>query len=389
MSIGWKCVAAALTAANLVVASAATADDLETQAKALKIISETATDICNTILQEGSSQSAELSGAVQAKLAGAISKIANLGIEGSGKYNTTEFKGVMQHDLAEAIKSNAECKLNVLKVLQEKMLEHKQSQSTTVPADFLKELRIEKWKRTSVTYVKSLLGTPNFEDEITAQFDRDGYMITVGFYPDNVRAFGTKGEVFGVKVMIDQQTSFDRRATIRFDGVDKRIKPNAVLGTTPLAQFRTDDCNVWYHGTLKSKADVFSYTCEFFTPDGTGGLKFYLDSGDDDLVWKCFALRNYYDKKGLEEEIPTEADAVMKKSLQAELKDLVDVPSGDQVKNFEAELKVQGKTWIDKRGYVADRIYQQTSSFLVSGVQFSNSLGPDLDNEQEMAPFRH
>jgi hypothetical protein len=108
--------------AGLMLPMSATADDLETQARALKVIRETAADICNTVAQEGTSQLLELSGNVKAKLGGAVAKIADLGIEGAGKYRTEEFKGLLQQELATAIKDNANCRLEVLKLLQEKML---------------------------------------------------------------------------------------------------------------------------------------------------------------------------------------------------------------------------------------------------------------------------
>jgi hypothetical protein len=98
------------------------AQDLETQARALKVIRETAADICNTIAQEGGSQVVELSGDVKAKLGGAVAKIADLGVQGAGKYKSEEFRGPLHHELAAAIKDNATCRLEVLKLLQEKML---------------------------------------------------------------------------------------------------------------------------------------------------------------------------------------------------------------------------------------------------------------------------
>ena len=100
----------------------ARADDVVAQANALKLISETATDICSTIEKEGSSQSTELSGNVKAKLGGVISKIADLGVEGAGKFSSAEYRNVLQQDLAKTLQSNADCKLSVFKLLQEKMI---------------------------------------------------------------------------------------------------------------------------------------------------------------------------------------------------------------------------------------------------------------------------
>ena len=102
--------------------TAKAADDLQRQADALKLIRETAADICSTIQHEGSDQNVELSGNAKAKLSGALSKIADLGIEGAAKFKKDEFKGVLQTELAAVIRDNANCRLEVLKLLNEKLL---------------------------------------------------------------------------------------------------------------------------------------------------------------------------------------------------------------------------------------------------------------------------
>ena len=100
----------------------AAADDIERQARALKLIRDTAADICNTIQQDGSTKDLELSGTAKAKVDGALSKIADLGIEGSANFKSDQFKGVLHQELATAIRDNANCRLEVLKLLNEKLL---------------------------------------------------------------------------------------------------------------------------------------------------------------------------------------------------------------------------------------------------------------------------
>jgi hypothetical protein len=102
--------------------NASYADDIDTQRRALQLIRDTAADICTTVAREGSSQSAELSGDVKAKLGGVIGKVVDLGIEGAGKYASSEYKNVLQKDLATLIQSNTNCRLDVFKLLQEKMI---------------------------------------------------------------------------------------------------------------------------------------------------------------------------------------------------------------------------------------------------------------------------
>ena len=100
----------------------ARADDVVAQARALKLISESATEICNTVETEGHSRNAELSGNVKAKLGGVLGQIADLGVDGAGKLTSAEYRNVLQQDLAKTLQSNADCKLSVFKLLQEKMI---------------------------------------------------------------------------------------------------------------------------------------------------------------------------------------------------------------------------------------------------------------------------
>jgi hypothetical protein len=55
-------------------------------------------------------------------LGGVIGKVLDLGIEGAGKYASSEYKNVLQKDLATLIQSNTNCRLDVFKLLQEKMI---------------------------------------------------------------------------------------------------------------------------------------------------------------------------------------------------------------------------------------------------------------------------
>jgi hypothetical protein len=71
---------------------AANAQDLAQQSAALKEIRETAADICYTVEQEGQRSESELSGKVQAQLNGAISKLAELSIEGAGNLKNQQYQ---------------------------------------------------------------------------------------------------------------------------------------------------------------------------------------------------------------------------------------------------------------------------------------------------------
>jgi hypothetical protein len=98
------------------------AQDLEAQTKALRVISAFAAETCNHFALEGNSTSLELSGDVKAQLQGLIAQVAGLGITGAGKYKNDAFKNILHEQLADALKTSSTCKLEVFKVLQEKMV---------------------------------------------------------------------------------------------------------------------------------------------------------------------------------------------------------------------------------------------------------------------------
>ena len=98
------------------------AQDIGAQQAALKDIRETAADICYTIPQRGDQSDLHLSGEVDAKLAGVISRIADLGIKGAGELKNQHYQGVLREQLAATLKESADCKRDVFKILVDKML---------------------------------------------------------------------------------------------------------------------------------------------------------------------------------------------------------------------------------------------------------------------------
>lgn len=103
-------------------AVSARADDLDRQIKALQVIREYAAETCASVAQEGSSQNVELSGEAKAKLGGVFGKLADLGFDGGGSYKSKAYKGVLQNQLAAAIKNSSDCRLEVLRLLRTTLL---------------------------------------------------------------------------------------------------------------------------------------------------------------------------------------------------------------------------------------------------------------------------
>jgi hypothetical protein len=100
----------------------ALAQDFAQQKEALKVIRETAADICYTVRQQGQQSETQLSGEVQAKLNTVIAKVADLGIKGAGELKSKEYQGVLQEQLAATLAHSADCKKDVFDKLVERML---------------------------------------------------------------------------------------------------------------------------------------------------------------------------------------------------------------------------------------------------------------------------
>jgi hypothetical protein len=100
----------------------ARAETLDVQQKALELITNTADKICNVVSTRGEVNSAEAKGGVTASLNGLLSKLAEIGVTGSGAINTETYQKVVRQDLADTLKDNAACKLKVFDTLQTKLL---------------------------------------------------------------------------------------------------------------------------------------------------------------------------------------------------------------------------------------------------------------------------
>lgn len=97
--------------------------NLEENEKALKVISDFADRICDEIPLQGESGSIKLSGDAKAELSGLFKKLANLGIEGAGTYQKSDYQGVLQEDLVEILNDSRDCKLKIFKELKSIILD--------------------------------------------------------------------------------------------------------------------------------------------------------------------------------------------------------------------------------------------------------------------------
>lgn len=93
-----------------------------TQTDALNAITDTAAKICNTVPTSGERDSAEVKGDVKAEVSGLLKKLGDLGISGTGRYTHDDYVGVVQEQLAAALKHNSDCRLTVFMALQGKLM---------------------------------------------------------------------------------------------------------------------------------------------------------------------------------------------------------------------------------------------------------------------------
>lgn len=89
---------------------------------ALDDIQEFVGSICQSTTDSGASETIDRSGAVSLKLSGLLNKLANIGIEGAAEYQKSDYKGVLQKDLAAVLSKDSDCKKDLSKMLIEKLI---------------------------------------------------------------------------------------------------------------------------------------------------------------------------------------------------------------------------------------------------------------------------
>lgn len=107
--------------ANFQPASASS--HLELQIEALGIILESAEKLCTRIRTEGARTQLEIEGAADAELSTLLERIVGLGIEGSAKYQSDEYSGLLRDDVANIIIHTDQCRLSVFNRLAGVFLE--------------------------------------------------------------------------------------------------------------------------------------------------------------------------------------------------------------------------------------------------------------------------
>jgi hypothetical protein len=91
----------------------------------LSAITDTADKICGIVATSGSLTNVKVQGDVRAELNGLAKRLADLGISGNAQYSSSTYEGLVQQDLATALKDVRDCKLKVFNTLQEKLIVRK------------------------------------------------------------------------------------------------------------------------------------------------------------------------------------------------------------------------------------------------------------------------
>ncbi len=97
-------------------------DNLDKQKEALNVIADIADRICNKVSFTGNSENLELTGTAKVELNSLLKKLVDLGIEGTAKYQKSEYENVLHKDLQALLEDNSKCKLEVFKDLKDKLL---------------------------------------------------------------------------------------------------------------------------------------------------------------------------------------------------------------------------------------------------------------------------
>jgi hypothetical protein len=117
--------------------SARAQSNLDDQKRALDAIAAFADRLCPVVKDKGSTTSLELTGQAKVELNKLLKQLADAGVTGAAKYQTTETEGVLQKDLSSAMKSSQDCRIAVFKELNSKLvpsqLTSRRTQSAVVP----------------------------------------------------------------------------------------------------------------------------------------------------------------------------------------------------------------------------------------------------------------
>ena len=162
----------AIAVAGLTLASATCAQDLEREARALKLMTETANSICQN-KSTGRSTSVQVQGGAKAEVSKLVKQLADLGVSGAITWTETSYDNVLQKDLASALERSTQCAERIFNSLRSHLLPapipggNRYKPAATLTQDGLK-VAVEECRFTSggfvacTFFITSLNGTIDF-----------------------------------------------------------------------------------------------------------------------------------------------------------------------------------------------------------------------------------
>lgn len=78
--------------------------------------------VCKSTEDSGHTQSTGLTGEIKAEFSGLLKSLANLGVVGKAEHQNSDYKGVLQQDLASILSKDADCRSDLSKMLIDKLI---------------------------------------------------------------------------------------------------------------------------------------------------------------------------------------------------------------------------------------------------------------------------
>ena len=139
-------------------------NQLDTQAKGLKIIIDFSERLCAVPI-ESKSSNLELSGGIKIDLGKITKQLADLGFSGAAKYQSSKSQGVLQKDITGLLKKGIDCKMEIFKILEAKLLTKVKPtkplpKAKPKPAEPLLRISYQKWEHEIIVVFENIGDAP-------------------------------------------------------------------------------------------------------------------------------------------------------------------------------------------------------------------------------------
>lgn len=161
--------------------------DFNSKKKVLELIADFADRTCQNIPLKGSGEDIDIYGETKIELSGLFKSLANLGIKGEGKYNSSSYEGVLREDLSSLVKNRNDCKLDILKLLKKEFLSNSENPFIDETTTLKKEV-IGTWK--SEIFYENIKYSDDVDITKSLFFSTFGFLLEtnpLSYPPINIR----------------------------------------------------------------------------------------------------------------------------------------------------------------------------------------------------------